>query len=221
MDAKNERKIAIGVPHHDYFTVPWRFAISFIALVADLMQEFGVDNVYILAEKGTVISEVRNNLLTRARQKNVDYLLMVDSDMTFTGTDAKRLIGDMEQSGADLVSGLYFAGSYPCPPQIYKDSVKHEKGVYTPIEDYPKDDLFPVDGVGMGFCLFGKKAIYDTGFNPFDRQKIDGFLIGEDFAFCRRAKDRGLKIMCDSGVKLGHLRMFEINEDHRPEKGWT
>ena len=78
--------------------------------------------------------------------------------------------------------------------------------------DYPKDSLFEVDAAGMGCMLVKTKVLkdiagyYKTIFEPQN-------LIGEDIAFCQRAKKLGYEVWCDSRIKCGHVGVSIITED--------
>ena len=74
--------------------------------------------------------------------------------------------------------------------------------------------MFECDGLGTGFllikkkvltALFDKKFVAKNGF-PFNfMQKKDGNDIGEDLAFCLRARKKGFKVWCDPSIPLRHV----------------
>lgn len=134
-----------------------------------------------------------------------DYLLFIDSDITFPAWSLERLISHNK----DIVGGMYFKKLPPHLPLVYS-----QKGwSHSPIAN-PPSTLFQCDGIGTGFLLIKKTVLKDlyekkfaakNGF-PFNFiQKPDGNDIGEDLAFCMRARKKGYKIWCDPSIPLEHI----------------
>ena len=61
------------------------------------------------------IAQNRNDCVQDALYDDVDYILWVDSDMTFNPDDLKQLLADDK----DIVTGLYFTRKQPVEPVIY------------------------------------------------------------------------------------------------------
>lgn len=81
-------------------------------------------------------------------------------------------------------------------------------------DDYP-NQLFEVAGVGMACVLMEARVLYDvmvkfgTCFCPTKE-------LGEDLAFCHKARQMGYKIYVDPSVVIGHVGHVVIYpEDHR------
>jgi hypothetical protein len=186
-------RIAIAIPHSDYFTVPWKFAQSLMLLNNRMNKVFG--NVELVMGTCSNVTKNRNDLLKVVR--SYDACLMIDSDMTFAPTVGEELIKHLETH--DIVCGSYVNGTYPYNPAIYKYTDKFE-----PIEP---QGLQEIDGCGFGFVALGKKAMQLTF------EESEG--MGEDLTFCLKAKNQGLKILCDSSQKVGHLRLLGLDMDNR------
>ena len=201
-------KTLIAIPTHD--NVPVMFVKTFI----DLIKPEGTTYSII---PGTLIYEARNLIAQKAVENNFDAVLWLDSDMIVPRDALVRLAEDMEEHRADLVTALYFRRKPPTNPVISNDfywrveddgSVKTGATSYV---DYPRNAVFPVNGMGFGCCMTsGKllKAMVDAYGSPFT--PLMG--IGEDYAFCYRAEKAGFKLMCDSRVKCGHIGSVIFDE---------
>jgi GT2 family glycosyltransferase len=126
---------------------------------------------------------------------------MVDTDIVFVPDDVLQLMKTMQETGADIVTGLYKEGYPPHQWSIFDDKLGHP----TEFGDKP----FEIGACGMGFCLMNKKAMTICE-KPFDPITENDVRYGEDVSFCVRAKKKGLKIVCEPNVKVGHLRLQEL-----------
>lgn len=197
-------KLVIGIPYHDSFTIPWKFAQSLFGAMPFLYKELGLENVDLIFQTGTLVSNVRNGLLMNAQKLNPDYMLWIDSDMSFTKDDILNLLKNKSDG---LVSALYLQGTEPHYPNAYM-RVDGLTGLFRSVKD--PVGLIDIDACGFGFCLMGKKALYGMGAQPFNEITQDGFHVSEDLSFCIRAKERGIDIKLDSTIKVGHLRVKEV-----------
>lgn len=131
---------------------------------------------------GLYLDDNRNSVWDIMKERNDD-LLFIDSDMSFTPEDVKKIQKHLDNK--DIVSGKYTL-SIPW--------------------DYP-DKLSEVDVCGAGFLGISQRVIHslDRPFTRFINQN-SGKMCGEDMAFCIKAKDAGFKIWCDPEIKLGHIK---------------
>lgn len=161
---------------------------------------------------GSLIYDARNNFAKQALSTKADYVLFLDSDMVFPIDVMKRLHKHMED-GKDIVTGLYFRRRPPFTPVLFKElGIKDGEAIHEDYPDYPKNSVFEVAGCGFG-CVMLKREVLEaialeTGnwFEP-----TNG--LGEDLAFCVRAKEAGFKIWCDSGIKCGHVGQLIVTEE--------
>lgn len=151
---------------------------------------------------GSCIAQNRNECVQDALDDDVDYILWIDSDMTFEPNNLKQLLADDK----DIVTGLYFTRKQPVEPVIY--SMVDDSEYYASIKDYDKNAMFKVGGCGGGFVLV-KADVYKK--IKKDWYSIIGN-IGEDLSFCRRALENGYDIWCDTAVKLGHVGIHIYTE---------
>ena len=215
--AERKPRIMVAIPTMQ--TVP----IEFMECMLNLE---GNGDTSIRFEVSSLIYNARSHLMKKAMEIRADYIMWFDSDMIFTSDTLRRLLSDCEQ-GMDIVSGLYFMRGVPTKPVLAKeiDWDISEKGIKHNVEyylDYPKNQIFEIAGCGFGCVMTKVQTIYEVansyGMSPFD--PLPG--LGEDYSFCWRMRNRGIKIYCDSSVKCGHLgtRMYDekLYEEQKNEK---
>lgn len=199
-------KTLIAVPCFDM--VHTEFMQSVIALEKP-------ENTSFTVVKNTLIHIARNTIARNAIEAGFDRILWLDSDMNIPRDALMCMKADMDGTGADLVTGLYFTRQPPIKPVIYSklwwektpEGTNAGAGVSF---DYP-DGLHKIAGCGFGCCLTSVRAIREVWeqegvpFNP-----LEGF--GEDLSFCVRLQRVGGVMMCDADVKCGHVGVMEYNE---------
>lgn len=175
-------------------------------------------NTYVALESSSLVYDARNHLCLKAFEKQCDYIMWLDSDMVFPPETVVELIRIAEEEKADLVTGLYFKRVFPTQPVLAKQ-VKWSQGKDGVIDsgaevyvDYPKDQLFPIEGCGLGCALVRVSTIDEvgarTGMSPFQPLPY----LSEDYSFCFRLKQLGKKMLCDSRIKVGHVGNMIFDE---------
>ena len=199
-------KTLIAVPSMDM--VPARFAQSLA-----MLQKDPDDQCMVAFQIGSLVYNARNSLATIAVQQECDRVLWLDSDMVFSSDILGTLAYTMKSTGADIVSGLYFRRVAPFSPVIYKrlEETEDHQSEFEDYKDLPKERVFEIAGCGFGCVLMGTDVIlsvhekYHDMFTP-----TPG--MGEDLAFCYRARQCGYKIVCNQDVRLGHVGFEVINK---------
>ena len=164
----------------------------------------------------SLIYDARNTLAQIAVNGGYDRIFWIDSDMIFEPDLLERFHADLDE-GRDMVCGLFFTRKNPVRPVIYErleriDEDGRLMNDAQPMEDYPRDSVFPVAGCGFGAVMMNVDLLRRVGdafgppFTPLPSH-------GEDFAFCIRARHLGTAIWCDSRIKLGHAGVSVINEE--------
>ena len=195
-------KVLIAVPCMD--SVPAQFAQSLAVLTK-------VENCAIAFQVGSLIYTSRNNLASMAVQKEVDYVLWLDSDMIFPPDVLVKLLEDREKG--DIITGIYYRRVQPFKPVLFKKLQIIDDGCdWAGYDDYPSEDLFEVEGCGFGCVLTPTSVLVDVlqkygdMFSP-----ING--AGEDLSFCWRARQLGYKIMCDPNIQCGHVGHYIVDKE--------
>lgn len=165
------------------------------------------DNTSYTVIKNSLIYNARNTIAQNAIRFGFDRVLWLDSDMQFPADVLPKFSAHMD-NGLDFVSGLYYMRSALKKPVVYSDvwytvtSNEAESGA-TNVDAMPYG-LFECAGAGFGCVMTSvtmlKKLVerYGAPFTPM-------MGLGEDLAFCWRAKQNGFKMYCDSRIKCGHI----------------
>lgn len=194
-------KILIAIPSMDMVSV--HFCRSLVTL--DKMQLCHLSFVL-----NSLIYSARNTIAQQAIDGDYDYVLWLDSDMVFQPDLLTRLLDD----GKDIVSGLYFKRVKPYNPVLFKKLEIHgSECEYEDLLEYP-DELFEVASAGFGGMLMKVEVLRTIlekegpmWFAPMGN-------VGEDCAFCIRARKYGYKIWCDPNAKMGHVGHTIITEEN-------
>ncbi len=201
-------KTLILVPCMDYLEAD--FVDSLVHL-----NKVGETDIVLL--KSSLVYDARNQGAQKAINEGYDYVLWIDSDMTFEPDLLERMFGSI---GDDpMLTALCFSRRPPFKPCIYKTlDVKTEGLGLTPHcenwFDYPRDTKTEIAACGFAAVLQKTEMLdvmcgtYGVPFFP-----IAG--LGEDLAFCYRAKQVGYKMFADTSIKVGHIMRMSVDENFR------
>lgn len=167
--------------------------------------------------RNSLIYDARNAIALNAINAGYDKIFWVDSDIRFP-PDILIKFNNYIDSGMDYITSLCFTRTKPYYPCIFTDVVwqlQENSQVVAGADryyDYPKDSLFEVAGSGFG-CVMTSVAMikdvienYGSAFTPL-------LGMGEDLAFCWKAKQLGHKMYCDSSIKCGHIGIKTYDEE--------
>ena len=203
-------KTLIAIPCMDYLEADF---------VDCLIHMRPVGEVEIRLLKASLVYDARNQITKYALDSDFDYVLWLDSDMTFESDLMEKLMADIEgREDIDAVTGLCFGRRPPFKPCIYNRlEVKQDGNMVTPIAenwfDYPRDQLFEVEACGFACVLMKIGTLPATGIYGVPFYPVGG--MGEDLTYCWRAKKLGLRFWCDSRLKIGHLMRIAVEEQFR------
>ena len=175
------------------------------------------DSVIVTA-RSSLVYDSRNMLSHMAIFERYDRVLWLDSDMTFSPDLLSKLNSDLDE-GYGFVSALCFSRKQPIKPIIYSETGFRDAGdgdgrmeTYSKcIEEYPSGQIIEVKGIGLAATMMETsviKEVYDKFGSPFS--PIPGF--GEDISFCRKCDELGIKMYCDTRIKVGHIAQTVIDE---------
>lgn len=178
---------------------------------------------------------IRNeSLITRARNViasdflgNSDYtaLLFIDADIEFSPADVARL-WNMVVDGAGVAVGHYRHKNPHAKDDVWVD---HK---LVPLSGFRAP--FAVTYAGTGFMMIPRSTfvrlqeehpdwLYQEGFPDEERPEDenirecwaffqdpveDGFHLSEDYFFCKRVQELGLKVMMDPDIQLKHWGQY-------------
>lgn len=199
-------KIAIGFPH--LYESGNDISIDCMVDLRVRMKLDGYEVVRISTYRENV-TFARNKIATKALENGADYLLFLDDDMVFPADLFERLVRHKK----DIVAGLTFLRRPPHQPSMFQ--LNRDGRSYDPVILWKKGELVECDGVGMACTLIDCEVLkkmtetvdlYRAIFGFFDNH----YHQGEDLRFCRKARDLGFKVFCDTSLIVGHSIVKEI-----------
>lgn len=190
--------IAVAMPSNDHIYSLTAVCLSTM-LVHSAKMGFGLSTIN---PQSSTIELGRCNAVQAAKEANADYLLFLDSDMTFPATTLKRLFAHQK-----MVVGCDAARRRPPHTPVIGKTLKGKKF------NYRKGGVVPVAGVGMAVTLINMKVfnMMETPYfeTSYTAQKK---FVSEDLCFCNKLRDIGHDIYCDLALSLeiGHLGVKEF-----------
>lgn len=187
-------KILLGMPCMR--TIPYRTVMSLLKTVKK-------DAVEPMVVEGSLVYDARDTIARYAVDQGYDYILYVDSDMVFDKSDIERLVSH----NTDICSGLYISRDGQNNNVAYSEIITRRRWPYREpklIVDHTTSGYGSVAAVGFGFCLI-KTSVAESMFKHYKSIFEPKWGVGEDAAFCIRAKRCGYEIYIDRDVRLGHI----------------
>lgn len=135
------------------------------------------------------------------------HMLMVDSDIMFEPDALDKLVAARKP----IVGGLYFGMNtdnwkpFPTAMKVFEDEQYH------PHDNLPQTGTVKVDAIGMGFTLIKREVVEAIGCDetrllPFAETLIGDRAVGEDIAFCARAKEKGFQTWVSIDTRVYHFK---------------
>ena len=201
-------KVFIAIPCMD--TLSAKFAQCLVNLV-NHKRDFDVEVGFHI---GSLVYDSRNKLAERAINSTADYVLWLDSDMTFMPDTLDMMLDTLKTNNYEILTGMYFRRRPPFTPTLFEELRILPTGTVTKEFDEIPDEIFEVAGCGFGCVLMSRNVLWNVfcqNGNMF--APING--VGEDLSFCYRARRIGHKIYCDPTIALGHEIRTTITKSNR------
>ena len=146
---------------------------------------------------GYAVDQVRN-LIADWTVKGYDYLFAVDHDMIFAPDTLQKLLA----ADKPVVTGVYRQRLEPQVIEVYDHELCH-----LPYENLHNRGLIEVGGCGFGCVLVKKQVFADVGYPQFVyHHALDhAHTFSEDLDFCKKAREKGHSIWCDTSIVCGHV----------------
>ena len=197
-------KVLIGTPIKE--TLP----VGYVRSLVDMITQ-DKENEFTLQLEYGALFDARDRICQRVIKEDFDYVLFIDSDETFEPDIAKRLIAH----GTDIITGVYVDKHENHKPLLFSILSPENEDCAAFAKRSGMDlsqPLIEVAGCGAGALLISNHALRVMKIHTHDWFKpFKG--LGEDVSFCHRATSVGFKIMCDTTVRLGHLKTIEYTFD--------
>ena len=192
------------------------------------------DGALLSVPSSAVIARGRNEMMREFLKivTKPDWLLMLDTDMTFEPDLAEALIASAHPTERPIVGGLCFAymsdHERKLWPTLYGWVPGSER--LRRLVKYPLDSMVQVAATG-GACVLIHRTVIEAmaakyppprpwfDETPFYAKDANGDIIpasgdeySEDITFCLRAQACGFPVYVNTAVKLGHVKTFEADE---------
>lgn len=195
-------KLMIAIPTYDYMH------FQFVQCLTKLIRRLDADGIdfEVIYQGGTLVYVGRDKLAKMAIDQGYTHILWLDSDMIFN----EDLLENLMLSGKSFVTGIAHARRAPHVSCIFNEiwpAVDRWEG-----HDYPKG-TFKIGGCGFACVLMETKVaekvytINGTAFFPMKE-------LGEDLAFCKRARDAGIELWAEPRVWLGHIGHITVYPEY-------
>ena len=187
-------KILLGMPCMR--TIPYK-------TVGSLLNTLEKGRVEIVMIEGSLVYDSRDMIAHHAVDNGYDYVLYVDSDMVFNADDLKRLLAH----NVGICSGRYVKRNGECENVAYSKIITRRRFPFRSpklIPDGETTGFGEIRACGFGFVLI-KTSVLKTMFKHYKSLFEPKWGVGEDVAFCIRARRCGYKTFIDRDVKLGHI----------------
>jgi len=125
------------------------------------------------------------------------FVVWADADSWWRrGTIAKAISTLQEHPEIGMLVGWFCARKAKAAPAVrYLDGTWPRPGI-----NCEWGDLVDVERAGLHFAVHRVRLLEDFP-DPFTPEPDEG----EDFAFCRKLRERGVKIVCDTGLPVAHI----------------
>ena len=141
-----------------------------------------VDYIGVYYAGSMMVDGNRNNIVTGFLKGEAEWLLWIDTDMSYKLGAIRRLL-DMRKT---LCSGVYVGKQPPHTNIAYRRTPNSRYRPVSEFEDYYKGEIIPIDMAGMGFLLT-HRTVYedmkkeftilmdaDAQYHPIQNSKIKG-----------------------------------------------
>ena len=209
---------------------PGEVKSDFCASVMDLFRTRShVVSGRIVVRSGGGITRGRNRAVHEFLNATTDdWLLFLDSDMSFTVDTFDKVFNNAHREKAPVVGALCFAqsGYHAGPfatliPTLY---VATEPAGYKPAVAWPDEQMVPVDATGCAFLLIHRSVLETmqqtvqmgrwSWFHERPALEIDNW-VSEDVAFCELVRALGYPIYVHTGAKTGHVKGIDYVLDEQ------
>ena len=203
-------RLSIGVPSYGEWKAGFGHALSNAISYMGFHAEFqgaDLDVLGVLNCNGTLLPEVRHQVVTRAIEAGATHLMALDSDMVFPPDAIARLLSH----GKAVVGANYVRRKFPCYPTAYC----HEKEtkIYTTPDS---TGLEQVGHMGLGCVLFDL-SVFDLIEPPWFQftQVRDGWRTqGEDVHLFKKLHEAGVEIWIDHDLSREVQHIGEMAFTH-------
>ena len=160
---------------------------------------------------GLPFDHARNQLVKRMLKDGSKHILFLDDDVLPPPNAYEKL----SVVPSEVVSGLYFKRQGRITPTIYREAHPSPQPIVIERGGSP---IMEVEYVGGG-CLLVHRSVFERLKYPWFEWRVDREdlplpeRVGEDFSFCTKVRQSGLRIFAHLGVRCRHMGNGYSDED--------
>ena len=201
--------VAESVPAVTFQTV--LAAVNYAAMNGIEIRDIGVTH-------RQLIDDARNGLAESFLASDTEWILWLDSDMTFPKNTITELFKVAEEKKAKMVTGVYYQRRGQNLPVLWSRGEQTEKTGLSGMENkradknkyvgafmFPNPDKkepFKVHAAGFG-CVLVHRSVFEVLDRPWFRFLPD--VCSEDFYFFVNAQEAGFELWATPNLELGHI----------------
>jgi len=191
-------KILVAVPSRGLIHASW---IKHLLRIVQHAVKSGIDLDFIWCYDHVAdVMGAREFLVDKAlSMANFDYFLFLDDDV-YPPID---VIEKMLNANRDVISGIYWTKGEPSFPTYAFEQDRHI------LEHEPKDEPFEISANGLGCFMISMDILKEIPKPRFPLlhplTEKGAFIIGEDYAFCRKIREIGERMWCHPKVLCDHF----------------
>lgn len=174
-----------------------------------LQEELLVNNIdydFLITSNESLITRARNTSAKKFLDSRFENLLFIDADIEFTPEDVSKLY----TMASDVCCGAYARKKDGETAKVWVGGERELSEFTEPVE---------VDYAGTGFMLIRRHVFdaldvptYQEGVgecraffqDPVVEENGSSFHISEDYFFCKKVREAGMKVTVDPSIKLTH-----------------
>lgn len=204
-------RVICGVPSHGEWKAGFGFSLArMVTFFTGSNYDGGSKLVDVVTVTGSILPQVRHQIVAHASKADATHLLWLDSDMVFPSDTLHRLLSH----GKMVVGANYVRRKHPFIPTAYVDSDEYVGPLYTTPET---SGLTEVSHVGTG-CVLMNMDVFDaieTPFFMFTPQGPENLSFqGEDVYLCHKLRAAGIKLWVDQDLSKEVLHVGEFEMGH-------
>lgn len=204
----NKTKIAIGIPVYNSFQP--QVAFDYMRMMYSFGRRYPDYDFYLIPKTKSEQFRARNSIVESSLKIGAKYLLFLDDDHVISWKDTFEhsqydFLQKLIDHKKDIVGALYFHRSGEYKPVLMRE---FKNGKYTFYNDSDiTGGLQRVDVQGGG-CMLIDTKIFDKILPPYfePEMQTEGENFGTDIQLCKKAKDAGFSVWCDTSIIIGHIR---------------
>lgn len=185
-------KVVIGIPANGEMKV---MTACCLVMATNLLRVVGHD-IELGYSPGPYTHWNREHLVQGAIEANGDYLMFIDTDVTFPPESIAQLV----HHNVDIVGGMYNL-KQPEPMSTIKLWNDDRTAFAAANGEVIPTELFQVAALPTGFMLIRLSCLEKMEFPYFPCE----FGMGEDVAFCVNAQKAGIDVWCDPTIEIKHI----------------